>query len=65
MKHYLLSVHIVEGTPPPPEQAMQKMFRDVEAFNTEVQAAGAFVFGGGLHPRTRPPWSESRMARCS
>jgi hypothetical protein len=50
MTQYLLSVHMVEGTPPPSEETMQKMFRDVDAFNAEVQAAGAWVFAGGLHP---------------
>jgi len=28
----------------------QRMFAQVDAFNAEVQAAGAWVFGGGLHP---------------
>ena len=50
MKQYLLSVHSVEGTPLPPPEAMQKAFRDVEAFNDELRSAGAWVFAGGLHP---------------
>ena len=29
---------------------MQKAFKEVDAFNAELQAAGAWVFGGGLHP---------------
>jgi len=29
---------------------VQRMFKQVEAFNQEVQAAGAWVFAGGLHP---------------
>ena len=28
---------------------MQKAFQQVDAFNAEVQAAGAWVFAGGLH----------------
>ncbi|HEY5876749.1 MAG TPA: YciI family protein [Ilumatobacteraceae bacterium] len=28
----------------------QRMFAQVDAFNAEVQAAGAWVFAGGLHP---------------
>ena len=36
---------------PAPEVA-QKMFAQVDAFNAEVQAAGAWVFAGGLHPRS-------------
>lgn len=50
MNQYLLSVHGVEGDPLPPPETMQKMFADVAAFNAEVQAAGAWVFAGGLHP---------------
>ena len=30
----------------------QRLFAQVDAFNDEVQAAGAWVFGGGLHPPT-------------
>jgi hypothetical protein len=29
---------------------MQRVFKQVDAFNAEVQAAGAWVFAGGLHP---------------
>jgi hypothetical protein len=50
MKQYLLSVHSVEGAPRPAPAAMQKVFRDVDAFNGELRGAGAWVFAGGLHP---------------
>lgn len=50
MKQYLLSVHMVEGEAPPSEEEIQKAYRQVDAFNAEVQAAGAWVFAGGLHP---------------
>ena len=50
MKQYLLSVHSVEGAPLPPPEAIQKAFRDVAAFNAELQTAGAWVFACGLHP---------------
>jgi len=50
MKQYLLSVHMVEGEPLPPPEEMQQAFDDVDAFNTEVQTAGRWVFAGGLHP---------------
>ena len=50
MKQYLLSVHMVEGEPLPSPEEMQQAFDDVDAFNTEVQAAGRWVFGGGLEP---------------
>jgi len=50
MKQYLLSVHSVEGEPLPPEDAVQQMYKDVNAVNAELQASGAWVFAGGLHP---------------
>jgi hypothetical protein len=50
MKQYLLSVHSVDGEPLPPEDVMQQMYKDVEAVNAEIQASGAWVFAGGLHP---------------
>jgi hypothetical protein len=49
MKQYLLSVHYVEGEPATPSEEMEKAFAQVDAFNTEVQDAGAWVFAGGLH----------------
>jgi hypothetical protein len=50
MKQYLLSVHSVEGSPPRPPEMMEEVYQGVAAFNTELQAAGAWVFAGGLHP---------------
>ena len=50
MKQYLLSVHMVEGEAPASAEAIEKAYRDVEALNAEIQAAGAWVFAGGLHP---------------
>jgi len=49
MTQYLLAVHNVEGDDPSPED-MAQMFKDVDAFNGEVKAEGAWVFAGGLHP---------------
>jgi len=49
MKQYLLSVYHPEGGTPDPE-AMEKIMQDVSALNAELQAAGAWVFAGGLHP---------------
>ncbi len=48
MTKYLLSVHGVEGQAPPAPEVMQQMFAQVEALNNTLQAAGAWVFGGGL-----------------
>src|SRR5207302_10935803 len=50
MKQYMLTVHDVEGTPMPAPEVIQKMYADVEAVNAELRSAGAWVFGGGLHP---------------
>ena len=49
MKQYLLSVYHPEGDLPAPE-VMEKITRDVTALNAELQAAGAWVFAGGLYP---------------
>ena len=48
MKQYLLSVHMVEGEPEPSPEEMQQAFKDVDAFNAELQQKGIWVFGGGL-----------------
>jgi hypothetical protein len=50
MKQYLLATHYVEGQPMPAPDVMQTMFAQVDAVNKEIQAAGAWVFGGGLLP---------------
>jgi len=41
---------MVEGEPTPEPDVMQQMFEQVDAFNAKVQAAGAWVFAGGLQP---------------
>jgi hypothetical protein len=50
MKQYLLAVHLVEGEPVPAEEEIQQAYKRVDAFNAELQSAGAWVFAGGLHP---------------
>jgi hypothetical protein len=50
MKQYMLAVHMVEGDPMPSPEEMQKTYAAVDAFNNELQADGAWVFAGGLHP---------------
>jgi hypothetical protein len=51
MKQYLLAVYSAEGGPDVPSQEeMQRAYQAVDAFNSEVQAAGAWVFAGGLYP---------------
>src|SRR5690349_739250 len=48
MTVYMLSVHHSPDAPPPPPEEMQKAFKQVEAFNAELQKNGQWVFGGGL-----------------
>ena len=48
MAQYLLSVHGSETDEIPDN--IQEMYSAVEAFNKEVQAAGQWVFAGGLNP---------------
>jgi len=52
MTQYLLSVHhdyeTYAAEMPPPE-AMERMFKQVDAYNEELRQAGAWVFAGGLH----------------
>ena len=50
MKQYMLAVHNVEGAPLPSAEEMQRGFDQVDRVNNELQAAGAWVFGGGLLP---------------
>jgi hypothetical protein len=50
MKQYLLTVcYPADATQPEPEK-LQKIMRDVSALQKEMQAAGAWVFSGGLYP---------------
>ena len=49
MQQYLLSVYQPDGPTPPPE-SLEPIMRSVEALNTELRAAGAWVFAAGLHP---------------
>jgi hypothetical protein len=54
MTQYLLSVwHKADVETEPVYQdpeSMQRAFAQVEAFNEDLQASGAWVFGGGLQP---------------
>ena len=48
MAHYLLSLYQPDGPPPPPE-ILEPIMRDIAALQRRDQAAGAWVFAGGLH----------------
>ena len=52
MKQYMLSVCAIDGEPTPSAEATEKMFRDVGALNDELRSAGAWVFAGGMDPRS-------------
>jgi len=52
MTQYLLSVYMVEGEQPLEGAEMERAYRDVDTLNAELQAAGTWVFAGGLHPPT-------------
>jgi len=47
MKQYLLSAYQRDGGPPPPE-VLGPIMEKVGKWRAELQAAGAWVFGGGL-----------------
>ena len=47
---YMLAVHSVDGAPQLSPEEMQTAFAQVDRLNSELQSAGAWVFGGGLLP---------------
>jgi hypothetical protein len=49
MTQYLLSVYQPDGPVPRPE-ILARISAELDALNTELQEAGAWVFAGGLHP---------------
>jgi hypothetical protein len=49
MPYYVLSVIQPEGDPPSPEVG-ERIRRNNDALVQEIRAAGAWVFGGRLHP---------------
>ena len=48
MTQYLVAIHHPDDYDPSAED--ETMFRDIEALNLEMMAAGVRVFAGGLHP---------------
>ena len=49
MTRYLLSIYQPDGDPPPPE-ILEPALARLAVWNSEIRAAGAWVFSGGLHP---------------
>ncbi|WP_323095791.1 YciI family protein [Intrasporangium sp. YIM S08009] len=52
MTQYLMSVHHTAGEAMPPQDEIERMYADVDAFNSKLQASGAWVFAGGLVDRS-------------
>lgn len=52
MTQYMLSVIGSADDEVPTDEAMQEMFATVGRFNDKMQAAGKWVFAGGLEPIT-------------
>lgn len=50
MKQYMLSVAMIDDAPPPPPDEAQRAYEQVDELNAELQAAGVWVFAGGLEP---------------
>ena len=50
MTQYMLSVYDVEGNADLPADEIEQMYADVDVVNQAMMDAGAWVFGGGLHP---------------
>jgi hypothetical protein len=49
MAQYLLSVYQPVGPAPDPE-VLAPIMQDLEALNSDMKAAGVWVFAAGLHP---------------
>jgi hypothetical protein len=48
MPQYLLTIYQPEGPIPPPE-VLEPIMREIAAIRKELEAAGAWIFAGGLH----------------
>ena len=49
MTRYLLSVYYPAGSTQPPPEELRQITKDVTAVHEQLEAEGAWVFGGGLH----------------
>lgn len=49
MNQYLLSIYQPDGDPPGPA-LLERVMRELDIFNKELRAAGAWVFVAGLQP---------------
>jgi hypothetical protein len=49
MKLYLISIYQPDGGPPPPE-VLTRVMKEIGDIKRELEVAGSWVFGNGLHP---------------
>lgn len=52
MPHYLLSVCYPAGATPPSPERLDEIMADLAELSAGMRAAGAWVFGGGLHDQS-------------
>ena len=50
MPQYLISMYQPDGDAVPSPEVLEPIMRKIAAIRDELQAAGAWVFAGGLHP---------------
>jgi hypothetical protein len=50
MPQYLISMYQPAGDQVPPPEVLEPIMRKIAAIREDLQAAGAWVFAGGLHP---------------
>jgi len=50
MKQYLLSMDYPQGATQPPREALERIMREVHQIRRDLEAAGSWVFAGGLTP---------------
>ena len=50
MQQYLISMYHPEGQAVPPPEVLGPIMKKIADIRDELQAAGAWVFAGGLHP---------------
>ncbi|MFL6620252.1 MAG: YciI family protein [Povalibacter sp.] len=49
MKQYLISMYHPDGPGRPEPEVLQKIMKEIYQIRSELQAAGRWVFAGGLH----------------
>lgn len=53
MTQYLMSVYYDERAVQPAPEELAEIGKNIEAVHQQLQAEGAWIFGGGLHDRSR------------